>query len=84
MALVAVGAARVIRFRHQSNFWKTEVLLATEPLQQRLSACCRGKLCAHRLVAYNVHLESREKPRLEQRNRARPLFVVRGAGLPKN
>src|SRR5580700_5974142 len=57
-------APRVIRFRHQSNFWKPKWFLPrTEPFQQRLGGrialVTDVKLCAHRVVTYNVHLESR-------------------------
>jgi endonuclease/exonuclease/phosphatase family metal-dependent hydrolase len=57
-------APRIIRFRHQSNFWRPKWFLPrTEPFQQRLGGrialVTEVKLWAHPVVTYNVHLESR-------------------------
>jgi endonuclease/exonuclease/phosphatase family metal-dependent hydrolase len=61
---------RVIRFRQQSNFWKPKWFLPrTEPFQQRLGGrialVTEVKLCARRVVTYNVHLESRGDKQLK-------------------
>jgi len=63
-------APRVIRFRHQSNFWKPKWFLPrAEAFQQRLGGrialVTEIKLCAHRVVTYNVHLESRGDKQLK-------------------
>ena len=63
-------ACRVIRFRDQSNFWKPKWFLPrTEPFQQRLGGrialVTEVKLCAHRVVTYNLHLESRGDKQLK-------------------
>jgi endonuclease/exonuclease/phosphatase family metal-dependent hydrolase len=63
-------APRIIRFRHQSNFWKPKWFLPrTEPFQQRLGGrialVTEVKLRAHRIVTYNVHLESRGDDQLK-------------------
>lgn len=63
-----VRNSRVIRFRHQSNFWKPKWYLPrTEPFQQRLGG--RIALVTEigiggcRILTYNLHLESRgDKP----------------------
>jgi endonuclease/exonuclease/phosphatase family metal-dependent hydrolase len=63
-------APRVIRFLHQSNFWKPKWFLPrTEPFQQRLGGrialVTEVKLSARRVVTYNVHLESRGDKQLK-------------------
>jgi endonuclease/exonuclease/phosphatase family metal-dependent hydrolase len=63
-------APRVIRFRHQSNFWKPKWFLPrTEPFQQRIGGrialVTEVKLWAHPVVTYNVHLESRGNKQLK-------------------
>jgi endonuclease/exonuclease/phosphatase family metal-dependent hydrolase len=63
-------APRVIRFRHQSDFWKPKWFLPrTEPFQQRLGGrialVTEVKLRAHPVVTYNVHLESRGDKQLK-------------------
>jgi endonuclease/exonuclease/phosphatase family metal-dependent hydrolase len=55
---------RVIHFRRQSSFWKPKWFLPrTEPFQQRLGGrialITELKMCGHRVVIYNLHLESR-------------------------
>ena len=56
--------ARVIRFHHQSNFWKPKWFLPrTEPFQQRLGGrialVTQVEICGRNLLTYNLHLESR-------------------------
>ncbi|HTB12424.1 MAG TPA: endonuclease/exonuclease/phosphatase family protein [Bryobacteraceae bacterium] len=61
---------RVIRFHHQTSFWKPKWFLPrTEPFQQRLggriAVITEVKLCALRVVTYNVHIESRGDKQLK-------------------
>ena len=63
-------APRVIRFRHQYNFWKPKWFLPrTESFQQRvggrIALVTEVKLWAHPVVTYNVHLESRGDKQLK-------------------
>jgi endonuclease/exonuclease/phosphatase family metal-dependent hydrolase len=66
----SLHSPRLIRFRHQSNFWKPKWFLPrTEPFQQRLGGrialVTEVKLCGLRVVTYNVHLESRGDKQLK-------------------
>ncbi len=66
----SLHSPRLIRFRHQSNFWKPKWFLPRrEPFQQRLGGrialVTEVKLCGLRVVTYNVHLESRGDKQLK-------------------
>lgn len=68
-----VQNSRLIRFRHQSNFWKPKWYLPrTEPFQQRLGGrialITEIEIAGRPIVTYNLHLESRgeEKLRMAQ------------------
>jgi endonuclease/exonuclease/phosphatase family metal-dependent hydrolase len=59
-----LSKSRVIRFHHQSNFWKPKWYLPrTEPFEQRLGGrialLTEAEIFGRKLVFYNVHLESR-------------------------
>jgi endonuclease/exonuclease/phosphatase family metal-dependent hydrolase len=62
---------RIIRFAHQSNFWRPRWFLPpTEPFQERLGGriALITEICppGHSLAVYNLHLESRGDDALRQ------------------
>jgi endonuclease/exonuclease/phosphatase family metal-dependent hydrolase len=57
---------RIIRFQHQSNFWKPrwyvpKVELFQRRLGGRLALRVKVQICSRNFVTYNMHLESRGK-----------------------
>jgi endonuclease/exonuclease/phosphatase family metal-dependent hydrolase len=64
---------RILRFRHQSNFWEPRWYVPKHEVFQRriggrIALVAEVVICRQRLVTYNLHLESRGKDvlRLEQ------------------
>jgi endonuclease/exonuclease/phosphatase family metal-dependent hydrolase len=64
LSIWPIRNSRVIRFRHQSGFWKPKWYLPrTEPFQQRLGGrialVSEVDVGGRKLAVYNLHLESR-------------------------
>ena len=72
-----LNGAQVLRFRHQSDFWKPRWYIPNLPVFQRrtggrIALICDVSIHDRRLVTYNLHLESRGRNvlRLAQLNEA--------------
>ena len=60
---------RIIRFQHQSNFWKPrwyvpQARIFQRRLGGRIALIAETHIAGHPLVAYNLHLESKGKDKL--------------------
>jgi endonuclease/exonuclease/phosphatase family metal-dependent hydrolase len=64
LTTLAVKSSRVLRFEHQSGFWKPNALIPNLPLMQRrnggrIALITELETRSGRVVVYNMHLESR-------------------------
>jgi len=70
LSSLPVLRSRVLKFQHQSNFWKPSPLLPNLPFMQRRMGGRIGLIAeldagGRRLVVYNLHLESRSLGHLQ-------------------
>lgn len=70
LAMAPIVESRVLRFAHQSNFWRPHAFIPDIPLFQRrrggrITLITELSLSGERVVVYNLHLESRSAGRIQ-------------------